>query len=45
VQVEARRGRHVAIVALARKMAGMMYAIWRDGSEYDSTRGAAAPSS
>jgi len=39
LDVEARRGRHVAIVALARKMAGVMYAIWRDGSVYDPTHG------
>jgi transposase len=45
LEVEARRGRHVAIVALARKMAGIMYAIWRDGSVYDSTKGAAPASS
>jgi transposase len=40
LDVEARRGRHVAIVALARKMAGIMYAIWRDGSVYDAKKGA-----
>ena len=39
LEVEARRGRHVAVVALARKMAGIMYAIWRDGSAYDAKRG------
>lgn len=41
-EVERRRGRKVAIVALARKMAGILYAIWRDGEEsaYDPTRGA-----
>ena len=42
--VEERRGRHVAIVALARKMAGIMFAIWRDGSVYDAQRGATIPS-
>jgi transposase len=42
--VEERRGRHVAIVALARKMAGILFAIWRDGSVYDAQRGAAIPS-
>ena len=30
----------IAIVALARKMAGIMYAIWRDGSTYEPHRGA-----
>jgi transposase len=39
-QVELRRGRRVAIAALVRKMAGILYAIWRDGSSYDSSRGA-----
>jgi transposase len=29
--VEARRGRRIAIVALARKLAGVMYAIWKGG--------------
>jgi len=43
LEVEKRRGRKVAIVALARKIAGILYAIWRDGeqSAYDPTRGAA----
>jgi transposase len=40
LDVEQRRGRHVAIVALARKIAGIMFAIWRDGSVYDNKRGA-----
>jgi hypothetical protein len=39
-QVELRRGKKIAIVALARKMAGILYAIWRDGSTYDARRGA-----
>jgi transposase len=34
-QVEQRRGKRVAVVALARKLAGVLYAIWRDGSIYD----------
>ncbi len=42
--VEARRGRSVAIVALARKMAGILYALWRDGSNYDPKRGATTTS-
>ncbi len=29
-----RRGRRIAVVALARKLAGVMYAMWRDGSTY-----------
>jgi transposase len=44
LEVEKRRGRHVAVVALARKIAGIMYAIWRDGSVYDAKRGAMPPS-
>lgn len=34
-EVEKRRGKRVAVVALARKMAGVLYALWRDGSRYD----------
>jgi transposase len=34
-RVEARRGRPVAAVALARKLAGILYALWRDGTVYD----------
>jgi hypothetical protein len=34
-RVEARRGRPVAAVALARKLAGVLYALWRDGTVYD----------
>ena len=30
-----RRGIQIAIVALARKLAGILYAIWRDGSTYN----------
>jgi transposase len=44
LEVEQRRGRHVAIVALARKIAGIMFAIWRDGSVYDNKRGATVSS-
>jgi transposase len=33
--IQERRGKSIAIVALARKMAGILYAIWRDGSVYD----------
>lgn len=40
--VERRRGKKVAVVALARKMAGIMFAIWRDGTIYDSSRGASS---
>jgi transposase len=40
-EVEKRRGRKIATVALARKLVGILYAIWRDGSIYDPRRGAA----
>jgi transposase len=37
-QVEQRRGKRTATVALARKLAGILYAIWRDGSVYKEPR-------
>jgi transposase len=33
--IEQRRGQFVATVAVARKLAGVMYALWRDGSTYE----------
>lgn len=39
-RIELRRGKRTATVALARKLAGILYAIWRDGTEYDGARGA-----
>jgi transposase len=39
-RIEARRGKRTATIALARKLAGILYAIWRDGTVYDGTRGA-----
>jgi len=39
-QVAARRGKVVAAIALSRKIAGILYAIWRDGTKYDASRGA-----
>ena len=35
MRIAARRGRARACVALARKMAGILYAMWRDGTEFD----------
>ena len=35
-----RRGRPVAAVALARKLAGILFAMWRDGTSYQSKRSA-----
>jgi len=37
-RVAQRRGRRVAATALARKLAGIMFAIWRDGTSYRATR-------
>ncbi len=39
-QIELRRGKHIATVALARKLAGILFAIYRDGSSYDPLRAA-----
>lgn len=39
-QIADRRGRFVAIVALARKLAGVMFALWRDGTSYQPSRSA-----
>jgi transposase len=33
-EVEKRRGKMIATTALARRLAGVMYAIWRDGTRY-----------
>lgn len=38
-QIADRRGKAIAVIALARKMAGILYAIWRDGTTYDASRG------
>ena len=36
-RLAARRGRRVAVVALARKLAGILYAMMRDGTEFDDS--------
>lgn len=36
--IAARRGKRIAVVALARRLAGIVYAMWRDGVPYDGTR-------
>ena len=41
IQVGVRQGKRKAVVALARKLAGVLYAMWRDGTDYDPSRGAA----
>ena len=37
-RIAGRRGRSIAAVALARRLAGILFAIWRDGSVYDATK-------
>jgi transposase len=34
--VAARRGKRIAVVAVARRLAGLLWAMWRDGTVYDS---------
>jgi transposase len=34
-EVEKRRGKHVAVVGLARRLAGVLYAMWRNHRTYD----------
>lgn len=41
-QLELRRGKQVAIVALARKLAGILFALWRDNQTYNPARAARA---
>jgi len=36
--VAARRGRQVAIIAVARRLIGVLWAIWRDGTVYEAAR-------
>lgn len=38
MQIAERRGKFIAVVALARKLAGILFAMWRDGTTYRSTR-------
>ena len=38
LEVEKRRGKMIAMTALARRLAGVLYAIWRDGTRYDPSR-------
>lgn len=40
LRLKERRGGWVAVVALARKLSGILFAIWRDGSRYAADRGA-----
>jgi transposase len=34
----ARRGKGIAVVALARRLAGILFALWRDGTTFDPVR-------
>ena len=43
LRIGARRGKHVAVVALARRVAGILYALLRDGTVYTPRRPAAIP--
>ena len=36
--IAARRGKRIAVVALARRLAGIVYAMWRDGVPYDGKK-------
>lgn len=38
LQIAERRGKRIAVVALARRLAGILYAMWRDGQPFDDTR-------
>jgi transposase len=37
-RLAARRGKRVAVVALARRLSRIMYAVWRDGAAFDAAR-------
>jgi transposase len=41
MQIMERRGKHIAVVALARKLCGVMFALWRDETTYVPSRSAA----
>ncbi len=36
VQIAQRRGKRLAVVALVRRLVGILYAMWRDGVSYDA---------
>lgn len=37
LRIAARRGNRIAVVALARRLAGILFAMWRDGTPYDAS--------
>lgn len=41
-QIAERRGKYIAVVALARKIAGIMFALWRDNTTYSAFKAAAS---
>jgi len=43
LRIAARRGKHVAVVALARRLAGILYALLRDGSVFQPHRAVGVP--
>jgi transposase len=40
-EIEQRRGKCIATVAVARKLAGVLYALWRDGTRYEANHASA----
>lgn len=42
-KIAVKKGKRTAVIALARKLAGILFAMWRDASEYNPTKGATAP--
>ena len=36
--IERRRGKKIAVVALARRLARILYAMWRDGTDYQPAK-------
>jgi len=41
-RLAARRGRRIAVVALARRLSRILFALWRDGTTFDLTKLATA---
>ena len=39
-KIAERRGKRIAVIAMARKLAGIMYAMWRDGTDYSPSKSA-----
>jgi transposase len=38
LRIADRRGKRIAVVAIARRLAGILYAMWRDQQSYDGTK-------